>query len=148
MTLFLDGIRLQIWTVVALYVEDQKSATITYDRLVHYARDEGDAYRACNKISYGKIRMPMKAVTKNGRATTFKEPSSSWETVQYTPEAEEMYYVEDSISTVHLSWMEWSAAEVLYATDQGNKYRRTAIRMASINIIDSLTSVTPQTVTD
>lgn len=84
MKIFVDGFSPQIRTVVAHYREDQPRATLTYDRLVQYTRDEGDAYRACNTTMYGNTRPALKTVTRTGQDVTFKEPSSSRDIVHYT----------------------------------------------------------------
>ena len=46
MTFFIDGLRSEIRTIVARFRENEYRQDMTYERLIQFAKDEGDAFRA------------------------------------------------------------------------------------------------------
>lgn len=60
---------------------------------------EGEAYSS-RDLNFNGVLVPvLKTVNHNSRAVRFKEPSSSRGTILYSSDGDELYHVEDSITT-------------------------------------------------
>lgn len=97
MTLNVDMFLTNIRTMVDRSPEDQLRTSITFERLVKYACDEGESYRTRKQNANIGLRPVLKTVGRNRRPVTFKEPSSSRDTAIYSPESEELYNVDEIV---------------------------------------------------
>ena len=100
MTHFIDGLSPTIRTIVARFREDTPRWEVTYERLVQFARDEGDAYRARHPSALATSAPRSRRINTN--QVTFVERSDD-RTLEQDDADEEIDLIDDgSVPTADL----------------------------------------------
>ena len=104
MTIFIDGLNPSIRTLVARYREQQSRHDLTFQQLVQYARDEGEAYRArlqnATPAPRNILATPA-ATNRNGgrprQALLLSQPATSHRSSEVSPAAgqHELLYIQE-----------------------------------------------------
>ena len=81
-TIYTNGLQPAIRPIVSRFRRNQPRSTLTFERVVSYARDEGDAHRARTRASRSSTPPPSGA--RSGVATT--NPSTRWKLVTFADE--------------------------------------------------------------
>lgn len=139
MKLYVYSLLPKIRTVVARYREDQSRSTLTLKTSIQYTQDEVEEYRALAGNSSGGSRTVLKTVNINGRTVTVREPSSSRGTLLYLKDSEELYQVEENISTDLLPSNETSEDQ-LFQVREGRDNERRIFRPPHGSCVDKHTT--------
>lgn len=139
MTLFVDDLLPETRTIVARFREQQPRYELTYEHLVQYARDEGDACRARNPTRKAERSHIGNVVTTARRSVHFLEPSIEGSVTNPDDRrvGEPLHLVDESVATSELPSTEASDEQLLYA---GSFNRERRVMPPKINLADANTT--------